>query len=365
MVKKRKIQLGGLLEFGHETSVGIFAIVFSFLLTGQSYVLRIELRRQCKTFREAIPAAISGIYTTFPHPKFSSFKEFLDRLNILFKTNPASAPKYLFIGEGHHKVELYPDDDGDACNSVNVLFPLTFLGEGSNKTTVQAGFDIRGEKKDQVLFKDLTIDSATFSGMFGNRGSSFKAESCSINCSGASGVICWGTKGTLCNCEIKDNGLHGIWSWCHGTLNIEGENTKITNNCKKVCKQGTHKHFGMYSCCATSLISLKLPLTKETISVNNQGGGNWGGNGSIEEVEEFEKTCTCGTKEDEDDDDDDDMPELEEDDAEDDTGIPELDQPLQFHLELDANAGDNDDDMPELEVLEDDDDGDDVLETVD
>ena len=55
----------------------------------------------------------------------------------------------------------------------------------------------------------------------------------------------------------------------------------------------------------------------------------------------------------------------EEDDAEDDTGMTELDQPLQFHLELDADADDNGDDMPELEVLDDDDDGDDVPETVD
>ena len=45
--------------------------------------------------------------------------------------------------------------------------------------------------------------------------------------------------------------------------------------------------------------------------------------------------------------------------------MTELDQPLQFHLELDADADDNGDDMPELEVLDDDDDGDDVPETVD
>ena len=45
--------------------------------------------------------------------------------------------------------------------------------------------------------------------------------------------------------------------------------------------------------------------------------------------------------------------------------MTELDQPLQFHLELDDDVGDNDDDMPELEVLEDDDDGDDMPESVD
>ena len=43
------------------------------------------------------------------------------------------------------------------------------------------------------------------------------------------------------------------------------------------CHIGCVKQFGMLSCCHTSKIVLKSPLTPQTVALKNGGGGNFGG----------------------------------------------------------------------------------------
>ena len=39
--------------------------------------------------------------------------------------------------------------------------------------------------------------------------------------------------------------------------------------------------------CAVATIQLVAPLTKENVSMNNGGGGNFGGSGRFDQVEDF------------------------------------------------------------------------------
>jgi len=67
----------------------------------------------------------------------------------------------------------------------------------------------------------------------------------------------------------------------NGPMTIGGNATTIHHNC-------TEEAFGDYGLRAydsSSSIHLASPLTIETISTNNNGGGNYGGRGTIEQTE--------------------------------------------------------------------------------
>jgi len=107
---------------------------------------------------------------------------------------------------------------------------------------------------------------------------------------------------------------------------MEGTEMKVHKNCTR----GSKTFFGMLSCCASSKILLRLPLTKEMACMENGGGCNFGGTGKIESVLEFGN----GGDDSDDDDDDDDVLEIEivdeegdeddEDDDDDFADMPEL-----------------------------------------
>jgi hypothetical protein len=272
--------LSRLVHLGYETSLGLWILIFSFVISSKhDYHLRIQLRRQCKLFKDALKPVVSGIYTTFPHPRHETLKDLIDSLNTLTEQkNIAELPKYIFITKGLYHVNFYTDDDGDKNNSCLITFPISIIGEGMNDTILQAGFDIVGNKKDQVSFKDITIRNAAFSGICGHKdGPKIVCDACKIEKSGACGVVIHNCKGSLTNCQIHDNGLHGIGVLCSGTAELKGEATKVTSNCTN---GEENRHYGLYSCCSTSKIEFIYPLTKEKVSTKNGGGGNWGGDGA-------------------------------------------------------------------------------------
>jgi len=304
--------LSGLFLRGYETTLAWWKLILSYLIdNNRDYLLRIQLRRQCKTFRDALPPVFPGsTFTTFPHPKYTNLKDLIDSLNNLFEKEPTKTPQYLFVQEGNHIVTPFQDDEGDECNSVSITSPISIMGEGPDKTSIQCGFDISGDRNAKVVICGLKISGATYIGIFGNRGSSVECDRCCVCDSGGCGVVMWHTTGTLCDCVVKENGLHGIWSWCHGRVEVHGDKTKVHHNCMK----GNMKHFGMLSCCASSKILFRNPLTKELASINNGGGGNWGGKGSFHQVDSFDdavESLAAAEEVGEMEEGEDDMPELE------------------------------------------------------
>ena len=60
-------------------------------------------------------------------------------------------------------------------------------------------------------------------------------------------------------------------------MTIDGNGTTIHHN----CTSGSSSDYGLDTGNYFSSIHIVSPLTKETISKNNGGGGNCGGNGTI------------------------------------------------------------------------------------
>ena len=99
---------------------------------------------------------------------------------------------------------------------------------------------------------------------------------------GSFGVHAWNTKGRLINCVITQCGQSGIFCDGNTLIEVEGDQTKVDEN-------GTSGGFwGLHTFKTSSTIHLLFPLTKESVSTNNQGGGNYGGRGTIQTVDALE-----------------------------------------------------------------------------
>ena len=79
--------------------------------------------------------------------------------------------------------------------------------------------------------------------------------------------------------QVIGCGYSGVCVGSNATITLSGEGTSIQENGKE-----NSDDYGLKTYYSTSKIILVAPLTKEQISSNNGGGGNWGGDGTIEQV---------------------------------------------------------------------------------
>ena len=68
-------------------------------------------------------------------------------------------------------------------------------------------------------------------------------------------------------------------------IELKGDQTKVDWN----GTGGIGARYGLYAFTTSSTIHLLFPLTKESVSTNNQGGGNYNSGGTIKTVESLEK----------------------------------------------------------------------------
>jgi hypothetical protein len=71
-----------------------------------------------------------------------------------------------------------------------------------------------------------------------------------------------------------------VYAYSGGTVKLSGETTRIEGN----VKGGRSDLYGLTAYDSSSKIQIVTPLRKNTISISNRGGGNWGGDGTIEQV---------------------------------------------------------------------------------
>jgi serine/threonine protein kinase len=179
----------------------------------------------------------------------------------------------LFLEAGVHVVE---------GPYVDLTESMTITGAGRGKTIVTGfGFYITGNKEGKVTLKEMTVQKTKGSGLNGYEGMSFLCERMHFDQCGIYGVIVNETKARLINCQITKSKLSGIYSYDKGCVLLEGKATKISSN----VTSGDAKYFGL-DAAVSSNIHLLVPLTKESITANNLGGGNWGmsDGGIIEQV---------------------------------------------------------------------------------
>ena len=188
--------------------------------------------------------------------------------------------KNIHLMEGTHIVTSYKDEGGDDQPYVLFEVPMTVSGDGREKTIVEGGgFKIKGEEEQRITFIDLTIQNTKYSGLVCDWGMSFDCIRAEIDQCGSYGVIACHTKGRLTNCQVTHCKNSGIRSGWDSTIEIEGEETKIHNN----CTNGKSGEYGLNAVSSSSIIHLLSPLTKEDVSTNNNGGGNYVG--TIETVD--------------------------------------------------------------------------------
>ena len=160
--------------------------------------------------------------------------------------------------------------------------PTKISGQGCGMTTlVEFGLKIQGKKSEGIVeIQDLTIKGGEGSGLFAYRGMKVIMKGCTIEECGGRGVVANGADITCDDLQVVGCGQSGVLASENATITLSGQSTSIQGNVTK----GYSSSYGLKAYSSSS-IHLVPPLTKEQISKNNGGGGNWGGSGTIKQVD--------------------------------------------------------------------------------
>ena len=304
-----------------------------FLMLGLNDREKMTLRFQCSIFKQAIPPP--PLWTIFPNhnPKsklvhFQTLKQLLHHLNVLGFDHQRKVPTLILIGEGEFNEQQQQQQQNKGADSVYMPlnFPMTIIGEGADKTVLLGGIMIdwfkmkrelrwQSEKsfrkgaaaKEQegakegakegstkstmvsltgrIKIMNLSISHSKQSGIFCNTFSEdtdtfpgFQLENVCIDSAAKYGiVIATSTNGICVNTQISDCQRSGIMVSDGGSIDLFGNDTKVSSNC--LCNK--KRDFGLRVYDSDSAINIHSPLTTEIVALDNQGGGNVGGYGHV------------------------------------------------------------------------------------
>ena len=120
--------------------------------------------------------------------------------------------------------------------------------------------------------------------MFAVYGLSFLCKEMTFTQCGLFGVVAENTKGRLINCVITQCYYSGIACDENALIELEGDQTKVDGNVT-----GGYGHlYGLHTDDTSSIVHLLYPLTKESVSTNNRGSGNYNSRGTIQTVDALE-----------------------------------------------------------------------------
>ena len=177
--------------------------------------------------------------------------------------------------------------------------PISIHGAGQDKTVIQRyGFKIQGrkEEKKRVDMQGMTMIGSEEKGLDVSHGLSFLCKDMTFTHCGGSGVYASNTKGRLINCVITQCEYSGIKCGKNALIEVEGDQTKVDGNLAGGYYGCT---YGLDTYHTSSIIHFLFPLTKESVSTNNEinttcgkSDRNYGGSGTIETVNTFdERSC--------------------------------------------------------------------------
>ena len=155
---------------------------------------------------------------------------------------------------------------------VTIDFALKVIGQNKDDVKIRAGLEIKGKKEEDVFFSDCTVTGAKKNGVIGYQGAAMHLKNVCVEKCGGSGIFVRSTtRNTMTDCNVNNNKLSGVWVHRGGCMIIDGSATTIHHNV-------TGGRSGDYGLDAGSSSSIHLKsLTKESISTNNGGAGNYGG----------------------------------------------------------------------------------------
>jgi hypothetical protein len=213
----------------------------------------IRVPEDCETLKDAVKLVEwhtgRGKYAKFPE----TFKE---------KRFPT-----IVLGKGEHQIDSAYLGIASDMNIVGAP------GVSKSEIVVVGGIWFKKGIQGNCHLQHLTLRQAKGSGVRGE--SSFTMEDVLVEQCGVSGVIAHGTGvvGRCTNVEVRQCGQSGVVASIGASITLIGAKTTVHHNCTK----GLSHYYGLLvSSSSSSTIQLVAPLTKEQVSVDNGGGGNWG-----------------------------------------------------------------------------------------
>lgn len=193
----------------------------------------------------------------------------------------------IVVGKGEHNVEGYYLDIRSAINIV---------GDPSvpkSEIVVVGGIQCKQGNTGNCHLQHLTLRQAKECGVVGF--SSFSMEDVLVEHCRFSGVYAYGTGGVgrCTNVEVRQCGQGGVEADNGGSITLLGAKTMVHHNCTK----GRSNDYGLNVHGSSSTIQLVSPLTKEQVSLDNGGGGNWGAEwgGDINQIKSMTKAEFAAT----------------------------------------------------------------------
>ena len=229
-----------------EHLIARWSCIFSYL--GPSPFDLLRLRWLCRLFRDSLrPPG----WTTFPHPSYSTLNKLVDQINDVAKKDPSKAPSVVFVAVGVHTTPQI----------ITVRCSLMFVGESREGTVVRGNFEIKGDKKkDVVRLETMTVTNLKGMGVNAFGGAMVHMKELTVDGYDNCGVCVYDTHGVLIDCIVKNcTGCCGILSQADGVIHIYGEMTKVTmaNRRNYDLRDDRPKILGE--------IILHAPLTEESI----------------------------------------------------------------------------------------------------
>ena len=182
----------------------------------------------------------------------------------------------IVLGEGEHNI------DSDFLMIESAMNIVGDPGVPKEKIMVVGGVYFNGGILGNGHLQHLTLRQARGNGVIGD--SSFTMEDVLVEQCGGCGVVASGTGvvGRCTNVKVRQCGYSGVVAYNGASITLIGAETTVHHNCTKrisdQCGLAVHGSF--------STIQLVFPLTREQVSINNGGGGNWGasGGGAINQI---------------------------------------------------------------------------------
>jgi hypothetical protein len=206
----------------------------------------------------------------------------MDKLNSVHQEDANKAPQIVFVMNGTFHIPVTKNKYDLDQNYVTIGYPIMIIGAGQDKTIIHGGFTIQKgtkEKGKEMNMRDMTIKGSRC-GLHNNNGLSFLCTRTTFTTCGGDGVVAVNTKGRLINCVITQCGCSGVYCNKNALIELEGDQTKVDGNVTR----GRCCDYGLETYATSSIIHLLFPLTKESVSTNNRGSGNYGGRGTIKTV---------------------------------------------------------------------------------
>ena len=191
----------------------------------------------------------------------------------------------IVVGKGEHRIDEYYLEIPSATNIVGDPGVL------KSEIVVVGGIKFKKGIQGNCHLQHLTLRQARQCGVEGM--SSFTMEDVIVEQCADVGVYAVGTGviGRCTNVEVRQCGWSGVFAACGASITLIGAKTTVHHNC-------THSDdYGLKVYGPSATIQLVSPLTKEHVSIDNGGGGNWGaknGGANINQIKTIEPADLAG-----------------------------------------------------------------------